>query len=123
MKKSPITVCESCRVCGSRNLIPILSLGEQYAVGFLDSADEQAATGPLDLVLCNLRDGGCGLLQLKHTFDHDLLYRKYWYKSGISTTMVKALADIAHAAEKIADLKPGDLIVDIGANDGTSLRQ
>lgn len=121
--KSPVTLRETCRVCGSRQLIPILSLGEQYAVGFLDSAEETAGTGPLDLVLCNIKDGGCGLLQLQHTFDHDLLYRKYWYKSGISTTMVKALGDIVKAAEEVASPASGDLVVDIGANDGTLLRQ
>jgi hypothetical protein len=121
--KSPVTLRETCRVCGSRKLIPILSLGEQYAVGFLDSAEETAGTGPLALVLCNIKDGGCGLLQLQHTFDHDLLYRKYWYKSGISTTMVKALGDIVKAAEEIASPAAGDLVVDIGANDGTLLRQ
>lgn len=121
--QSPITICQACRVCGSAKLIPILSLGEQYAVGFMENAEEATATGPLELVLCNLKDGGCGLLQLKHTFDHDLLYRKYWYKSGISTTMVKALADIVQAAEKVAPLRAGDLVIDIGANDGTLLRQ
>jgi hypothetical protein len=121
--KSPITLRTTCRVCGSKKLLPILSLGEQYAVGFLDSAEETAATGPLDLVLCNIKDGGCGLLQLQHTFDHDLLYRKYWYKSGISTTMVKALGNITQAVEKVANLNPGDLVIDIGANDGTLLRQ
>ncbi len=123
MKPSPITLRKDCRVCGSKKLRPILSLGEQYAVEFLDRADEAAGKGPLDLVLCNIQDGGCGLLQLKHTFDHDLLYRKYWYKSGISTTMVQALADIVHAAKKIIPLKPGDHVIDIGANDGTLLRQ
>ena len=123
MKKSPITLRKTCRVCGSKKLLPILSLGEQYAVGFLDSAKETAGSGPLALVLCNIKDGGCGLLQLKHTYDHDLLYRKYWYKSGISTTMVKALGDIVRAAEKIIPLKPGDIAIDIGANDGTLLRQ
>lgn len=122
-KKSPITLRKTCRVCGSKKLRPILSLGEQYAVGFLDSARETAGKGPLDLVLCNIKDGGCGLLQLKHTFDHDLLYRKYWYKSGISTTMVKALEDIVRAGEKTVALKAGDLVIDIGANDGTLLRQ
>jgi NDP-4-keto-2,6-dideoxyhexose 3-C-methyltransferase len=123
LSKSPVTLRETCRVCGSRKLIPILSLGEQYAVGFLDSAEETAGTGPLALILCNIKDGGCGLLQLQHTFDHDLLYRKYWYKSGISTTMVKALGDIVRAAEEIVSPAAGELVVDIGANDGTLLRQ
>ena len=121
--KSPITLRETCRVCGSRKLVPILSLGQQYAVGFLDRAEETAGAGPLDLILCNLKDGGCGLLQLQHTYDHDLLYRKYWYKSGISTTMVKALGDIVECAQKVVPLNPGELVIDIGANDGTLLRQ
>src|ERR1017187_4620887 len=51
MKPSPITLRKDCRVCGSKKLRPILSLGEQYAVGFLDRADETAGKGPLDLVL------------------------------------------------------------------------
>lgn len=113
----------TCRVCGAKKLTPILSLGQQYAVGFLEDPKAKTGKAPLDLVLCNMKDGGCGLLQLRHTYDHDLLYKQYWYKSGISTTMVAALGDIVHAAEKIIPLKPNDIVIDIGANDGTSLRQ
>jgi hypothetical protein len=118
-----IKLRETCRVCGSKNLVPILSLGEQYSVGFMDKPDEFTVKAPLDLVLCNVKNGGCGLLQLKHTLDHDILYRKYWYKSGISTTMVKALKDIVDAAGKIIKLKQGDIVIDIGSNDGTLLKQ
>ena len=114
---------KQCRICGSKNLVPILSLGEQYAVGFLDDPKEKTIKAPLDLVLCNVKNGGCGLLQLRHTLDHDILYRKYWYKSGISTTMVTALGDIVSSAEKIIKLNPGDIVIDIGSNDGTLLRQ
>lgn len=114
---------DKCRVCGSKNLVPILSLGDQYSVGFMDKPDEITVKAPLDIVLCNAKDGGCGLLQMKHTLNHDILYRKYWYKSGISTTMVKALKDIVDSAEKIIKLKPGDILIDIGSNDGTLLKQ
>lgn len=114
---------ETCRVCGSNRLIPILSLGNQFVTNFVEDHNGHYARGPLELVLCNSKGGGCGLLQLKHTIERDVLYRKYWYKSGISTTMVKALADIASAAERIVNLSSGDLVVDIGANDGTLLRQ
>jgi NDP-4-keto-2,6-dideoxyhexose 3-C-methyltransferase len=114
---------KTCRVCGSTDLIPILSLGEQFVINFVDETDKMYPKGPLDLVLCNVKDGGCGLLQLKHTMERDVMYRKYWYKSGISTTMVKALAEVAAAVEKTACLSRGDIVVDIGANDGTLLRQ
>ena len=114
---------ETCRVCGSNNLIPILSLGEQFVINFVEESSKAHLKAPLELVLCNVKDGGCGLLQLKHTIDRDALYRKYWYKSGISTTMVKALADIVSSAEKLVKLSSEDLVVDIGSNDGTLLRQ
>ena len=114
---------ETCRVCGSSRLIPILSLGDQFVTNFVEEPDRDSPKGALELVLCNAKDGGCGLLQLKHTVERDVLYKKYWYQSGISTTMVKALADIASSAERMAKLSSGDLVIDIGANDGTLLRQ
>ena len=114
---------ETCRVCGLNKLTPILSLGEQFVSNFVDDPNEDYFKGPLELVLCNVKDGGCGLLQLKHTLERDILYTKYWYQSGISKTMVKALSDIASCGEKLVKLRPGDLVIDIGANDGTLLRQ
>jgi hypothetical protein len=117
------TMRETCRVCGSNKLVPILSLGEQFVTNFVDDPKKDYPKGPLELVLCNVKDGGCGLLQLKHTLERDVLYTKYWYQSGISKMMVKALADIVSCGEKLVKLSSGDLIVDIGANDGTLLRQ
>jgi NDP-4-keto-2,6-dideoxyhexose 3-C-methyltransferase len=113
----------TCRICGSSKLTPILSLGEQFVTNFVDDPKQKFAKGSLELVLCNVKDGGCGLLQLKHTVERDVLYSKYWYQSGISKMMVKALADIARAGEKLTKLRSGDLVIDIGANDGTLLRQ
>ncbi len=114
---------KTCRICGSPNLTSILSLGDQYVTNFVDDPNQEYLKGPLELVLCDVDRGGCGLLQLKHTINRDFLYRKYWYRSSISTTMVKALADIVSSAEKLVSLSPGDVVVDIGANDGTLLRQ
>ena len=123
MYSMDIKVIDHCRVCGSGNLVDILSLGEQFVTNFIDDPAEKANKGPLELVLCDTKKGGCGLLQLKHTFNRDVLYRKYWYRSGISPTMVKALADIVQKAESIANLKSGDIVIDIGSNDGTLLKQ
>jgi len=72
----------------------------------------------LELVLCN----ACKLLQLRHTTPPELMYKKYWYKSGISTTMVAALSDITEKVEKLLSLKDGDMVLDTGPNDGTLLR-
>ncbi len=111
-----------CRVCGNKELKHVLSLGIQYLSNFVDEAGQALFAAPIELVLCDARKGGCGLLQLKHTVPPDMLYRKFWYKSGTNQTMTDALADITSKAEKIAKLEPGDLVLDIGANDGTLLR-
>ncbi|MEK7464446.1 MAG: class I SAM-dependent methyltransferase [Patescibacteria group bacterium] len=118
-----IRVIESCRSCGFKNLTQIFSLGNLYVSDFLDPGQEyQGTEAPLELVLCNQKDGGCGLLQLRHTVSGEVMYRNYWYKSGINQTMTDELNGIANKVSEIVGLKSGDLVIDIGANDGTLLR-
>ncbi len=62
---------------------------------------------------------GCGLVQLRHTVPGSILYRSYWYRSGVNQTMTHNLHEIARQAEEMVDLHPGDLVIDIGCNDGT----
>ena len=115
---------KSCRVCGNENLAPILSLGELYVSDFLEPGEaERGIKAPLELVLCLREDGGCGLLQLKHTFPPEKLYGEtYWYRSGINQTMRDALKNITDCVESMVELRPGDYVVDIGSNDSTLLR-
>ena len=112
-----------CRVCGSRNLTDVLSLGSLAVSDFVDNpATETGIKAPLELVLCDPGQGGCGLLQLRHTVSSEAMYRNYWYRSGINRTMTEELTDIARNASEAAGLKAGDYVIDIGANDGTLLR-
>lgn len=112
-----------CRVCGSENLKNILSLGNLYVSDFFDTANnDQGTKAPLQLVLCDKEEGGCSLLQLKHTVAGDALYRNYWYKSGVNKTMTDELANIAEKAGGLVNLSVGDYAMDIGSNDGTLLR-
>ncbi|MBI5456409.1 class I SAM-dependent methyltransferase [Candidatus Kaiserbacteria bacterium] len=124
MKQEVIAVRESCRVCGTSPLIPILSLGEVYVSDFIkdEAIEKEWGKYPLELVLCDKSKGGCGLLQLKHTLSHDALYRQYWYRSGVNRTMTEELQGIARKATGLAGLKAGDYVIDIGANDGTLLK-
>src|SRR6266487_4745311 len=55
-------------------------------------------------------------------FPPRLALSSFWYRSGISSTMRMALEDIAVKAYNIAKPNKGDLVVDIGCNDGTLLR-
>ncbi len=113
---------EKCRVCQSPTLRPVLSLGTQCISNFLESGSEIAYSAPLELVLCDRNTGGCGLLQLKHTVPRELLYKQYWYKSGINQSMRDALADITRNIERRVKFVKGDIALDIGCNDGTLLR-
>lgn len=112
----------TCRVCDSESVIPILSLGNHYFSDFVDSANEKGTKIPLELLLCDVTSGGCGLLQLRHTTPPELMYKLYWYKSGINQTMRDALSDITAKAESLVKLSPGDIVLDIGCNDSTLLR-
>ena len=109
---------EKCRSCNSDELTPILSLGDQYVTNFIESEAEQGPMVPLETVLCN----GCKLLQLRHNAPAESMWGdQYWYKSGISTTIKADLKDIVEKAMKLRSLNTGDIIVDIGCNDGTLL--
>ncbi|MFQ5716519.1 MAG: class I SAM-dependent methyltransferase, partial [Nitrospinales bacterium] len=107
----------TCRLCGSDKFSEIFSLGNLYVSTFVDNKD-QGMKAPLDMILC--RD--CSLLQLRHSAPQEIMYsRFYWYRSGVTDTMRRALRDIAEQVETIARLETGDVVLDIGANDGTLL--
>jgi hypothetical protein len=115
---------KQCRVCQNLNLINILSLGNQFISNYVDekfihSDDDKV---PLDLVLCPENVGGCGLLQSKHTTSRELLYREYWFRSGLNESMKSALNDITKSVEQKISLTSDDLVLDIGCNDGSLLR-
>ena len=124
MKAEIIRVIDSCRVCDSKKLIPIMSFGNLYVSDFVDedSVVKEESKAPLEIVLCNAADGGCGLLQLKHTVSHEAMYRNYWYRSGINKTMKDELADIVAKVESLVALEKDDHVIDIGSNDSTLLR-
>jgi len=111
------TAIKTCRVCGYPNLDQVLSLGDQFVSDFVTS-EGHTPKAPLELVRCQ----SCGLIQLRHTFSRASLYRHYWYKSGISSTMRQALSDLVSRTCEIIKPESNDLVVDIGCNDGTLLR-
>src|SRR5260370_13942597 len=115
----------ACRVCGNTDLDPILSLGTLALTGvFPRSTNERVAEGPLELVKCRgERDpDACGLVQLRHSFDpHEMYGTNYGYRSGLNRSMVNHLAVIVRHVQSFVNLSAGDLVLDIGSNDGTTL--
>jgi hypothetical protein len=110
----------ACRVCGSDQLRPFLSLGPTpLANSFLRSphAFEAEAFYPLDVYFCE----GCSLVQLVDVIDPEILFRDYIYVTGTSDTMADHNQAYAKAVAEQLGLKKGDLVVEAASNDGSLL--
>jgi hypothetical protein len=103
-----------------------MDLGVQALSGrFPSQSEPNPPRAPLKLVKCdNSRSPNwCGLLQLKHTVPPEEMYsHSYGYRSGVNQTMRTHLKGIVQRVEEIADLKSGDVVLDIGSNDATLLK-
>ena len=109
---------KTCRACGSNNLFNIISLGNQYLSDFV-KINKKPKSFPLNLVLCKK----CSLVQLDYNAPSKYLYtERYGYKSGINQTMRNELKEIAQKSLKKIKSKENIVAVDIGANDGTLLK-
>jgi len=112
-----------CRICGNSNLVGVLDLGTQMLTGIFPRTKGSSVTsGPLRLVKCTGRDT-CGLLQLEHSYDlHEMYGENYGYRSALNVSMVTHLqGKVRRILERVTP-KEGDLIVDIGSNDSTTLQ-
>ena len=116
---------DACRICGNRHLAPILSLGEQYLTGVFPTVrNAELSKGPLELIACDTAGDrkACGLVQLRQTYDLNEMYGdNYGYRSSLNRAMVKHLEEKVQHLVRRYPLKPGDLVLDIGSNDGTLL--
>jgi SAM-dependent methyltransferase len=110
---------KKCRSCNSKNLISILSLGNQYLSDFV-KINIKPKQFPLNMILCKQ----CFLVQLDYSAPTKYLYtERYGYKSGINQTMQDELKEIAQKAlKKIKRTDEKIVAVDIGSNDGTLLK-
>lgn len=112
-----------CRVCGGMDLVSIMDLGEQVLTGvFPRSKTEKVTAGPVELVKCFTEDG-CGLVQLRQSYDLGEMYgMNYGYRSGLNASMVNHLHSKVAKVLAMNVLNAGDLVIDIGSNDATTLR-
>ena len=113
---------DSCRMCENVSLAKAISLTPTPPGNDFLSKEElgrEEPVYPLDLYFCE----GCNHVQLGHVVDPQILYQKnYSYVSATSSHFVNHLK--IYAADMIDrfDLKSGNLIADIGSNDGTCLQ-
>lgn len=109
---------KECRICKGE-LERILDLGNIYPSTFLSYDEKMSEDDKAPLILDRCKE--CGLVQLEHTIDLDMMFRQYWYNSSLNKSMVSSLQNVVNDIEFKSNLKDGDTVVDIGCNDGTLL--
>lgn len=111
----------ACQVCGGVHLEPVLFLGNVPPVNAMVPVGERPAEQtfyPLELVRCV----ECGLVQIGCVVDPTVLFpHSYPYLSGTTRILRDNFADLYREVNGLLGLKPEDLAVDIGSNDGTLL--
>jgi hypothetical protein len=114
------TAIDTCRISKSKNLQTVLDLGSQVLTGvFPQSKEEHVDSGPIELVWCP----DSGLVQLRHSFEPSEMYgENYGYRSGLNASMVRHLEQKVRFLENLARPTDGEIVLDIGSNDATTLK-
>src|SRR5688572_11256451 len=100
-----------CRACGSRDIVPILRLGDQPLANALLRREELGKPEPrfpLDLVLCE----SCGLMQLGDSVPPDVLFSDYPYFSSVIESLVRHAGDLARRLTEREKLDGDSLAVE-----------
>lgn len=95
----------------------LFSLGDLYVSDFL-ADDEVPRSEPWPLRLVMDDDG---LVHLAEQPPAELMWGRYWYRSGVSDTMRTALGDVVDYVTRVVNVEDGDVWLDIACNDGTLL--
>jgi NDP-4-keto-2,6-dideoxyhexose 3-C-methyltransferase len=99
----------------------ILKIGSHYVSDFIkaDSDYNDKNKYSLDIQIEN----STGAVRLIEDAPNETMWGKYWYRSGINTTMTKELGNIVNDICSKIKYKSSDIWLDIACNDGTLLKQ
>jgi len=111
----------TCRICKSKHVVEFLSFGPMPLANAFRAPEELASPEPrfnLSAVRCE----DCGLVQVPDIVAPQVLFKSYRYFSSASRPMVEHFRTVAEeiSARDLTD--PGDLICEIGSNDGIFLQ-
>ncbi len=101
--------------------MPVFSLGNMPLVNNLNKSFEESIDCDkflLSLVYFEKSE----MVRLSHIVDPHLLFDTYLYYSGVSEPYIDHCGEMYNYLSEKAGFNPGDLVVDIGGNDGTLLK-
>ena len=109
-----------CLLCKNKKIKKIFSLGNLFVSNFVNKKNiMKGIKAPLNILYCSK----WSLIQLSHIAPQEIMYRRfYWYRSGVTKIMRTGLKNIFTESLKKVKLNKNDVVLDIGANDGTLLK-
>jgi SAM-dependent methyltransferase len=119
--KPSVKRSSACILCGSRRVEPFLDLGETALANRFLSPEELSLPEPkypLEVGFCHC----CRHVQLTRLVPPEEMFDHYLYISAASDTLKNHLWDLSDVVTQRCGLGAGDLVIDIGCNDGTLLR-
>lgn len=119
MTRTALTL-KNCRLCGSKKLKTVIDLGISPPPNTLlkKSQFKKEQFFPLKVNFCL----NCGQVQLSHVVSPNLMFQNYPYVSSTSQVMIDHFNDYAASVTKKLKLKKGNLVVEMGSNDGILLK-
>lgn len=110
-----------CRVCDSRDLEPVIDLGEQpWCNNFLRKEEiGREPFYPLRVLFCRT----CHTSQLDFTVKKEIMFGDHTYLSGVTKSLSEHFRAVASEVDsRFFSKKKDKAVLDIGSNDGTQLK-
>jgi 2-polyprenyl-3-methyl-5-hydroxy-6-metoxy-1,4-benzoquinol methylase len=105
--------------CGGKSMHEFLDLGRQPNGNNFPSSEESGSevAFPLLMLVCS----DCWQVQIDELPSQELLFQDHPYITGVNAPVVRHFQGLVpHVIAKLG-LKPNDLVIDVGCNDGTLL--
>jgi hypothetical protein len=124
MSKSSFTrgFVKQCQICNSANLDEFINLGFHPAVNdFFETnhKKELIETYPMPILYCK----ECDLIQLGiHVHPEKIFPQNYAYRSGTTKILIENFKNLTKDVQELIKFQKNDLVIDIGSNDGTLLK-
>ena len=109
----------SCRICDSEDLHVVLDLGVQPLANALRETSDSSEEKKFPLVL--LRCRSCTAIQLSVNVNPHLMFQNYFWVTGTTDTAREHCQRLAVEISKY--IEDGQMVLEIGSNDGTLLRE
>jgi hypothetical protein len=109
-----------CRLCQSSDLEILWEL-EPSPYGDLFCANKEDAKNLPKIDLTLQMCVSCRFIQLGQEVDVNKIYKNYLYNSSNTPNLPNFYNRLSISLINLAQLKPSDLIIDVGSNDGTAL--